>query len=168
MSTSLHFFHSKFSDHRHGNKSQNKQIVTNYDVCHVVINQHKHGREWAPARRVWPSGRPLQQLVLMENTRQPQQEPIVGTHRRMPIPQRLPGSRTERRSYSSEAQHSNNSNQTERSLILHCWFPNNTHTHTRKHSLAHVEAIILLLVKSLLYSLLFSQARESNLSTKEC
>lgn len=41
-----------------------------------------------------------------------------------------------------------------------------THTHTLRA--AHVEAIILLLVKSLLCSLLFSQARESHLLTKEC
>lgn len=87
--------------------------------------------------------------------------------------------------YSSGVQLSNNStNHTEKRLILHSWFPNNRYTQANKqalaqsqiyartethaHSTAHVEAIILLLVKSLLYSLLFSQARESNLSTKEC
>ncbi len=110
---------------------------------------------------------------------------------------KAPRLQTRRRAiYSSAVQLSNNSNQTENQLILHSWFPNNRHTHTYTHthththtqaskealaqsqiyartqthalSPAHVEAIILLLVKSLLYSLLFSQARESNLSTKEC
>lgn len=97
----------------------------------------------------------------------------------MPIPRRLPGSRTERSNLFISAptfkQLQSNRELVDSALLAPKQY---THTHTRAytrneahtHALgpAHVEAIILLLVKSLLYSLLFSQARESNLSTKEC
>lgn len=123
----------------------------------------------------------MQQLVMMENTQHSHRHP-TGRPCHCDTPGGCwfsrPGGELV---YSSAVQLSNNCNQTENQLILHSQTID-THTQSSEEALAqsqiyarthatspaHVEAIIPLLVKSLLYSLLFSQARESNLSTKEC
>lgn len=72
VSTSLHLFNK--SPHA---KHRTNTSTASHDACHAVPDQHRRGR--SPARL---GGRPLEQLVLMENTRPPRQRPAGRPCRR--------------------------------------------------------------------------------------